>query len=186
MCPKIQAHRWARPDSTWEWRWGCVQVKRNQLRLPGRVGRYDCLPDGVSGRAGHSSTLGLPRSGWSGAFQASVHGGHHWSVSLGGSFLAPLALSCGNCPRCPLLPCSQPPQGVQCPALGQLEHTFKRSWLQGSGRPQTQLGARLSWPLLSPHLSLSPTSAEMGAQVGSLGQLGELDPFGLSHHFLKS
>lgn len=90
MCPKVQAHRWARPDSTWEWRWGCVQVKRNQLRLPGRVGRYDCLPDGVSGRAGHSSTLGLPRSGWSGAFQASVHGGHHWSVSLGGSFLAPL------------------------------------------------------------------------------------------------
>ena len=181
MCPKVQAHRWARPDSTWEWRWGGVQVKRNQLRLPGRVGRYDCLPDGVSGRAGHSSTLGLRRSGWSGAFQASVHGGHHWSVSLGGSFLAPLGSQLWE--LSPLSPAPSPSKGCSAQPWA---NTFKRSWLQWSGRPQAQLGARLNWPLLSPHLSLSPASAEMGAQVGGLGQLGELDPFGVSHHFLRS
>ena len=70
---------------------GAVQVKGNQrlFRLPVRADRCDCLPDRVSGRAGPSSTLGLPRSGWPGAFQASVDCGHPWSVPLGGSFLAP-------------------------------------------------------------------------------------------------
>lgn len=70
-----------------------MQVKGSQVlyRLPGRVGRYDHLLDGVSGRAGHFSTLELPRSCWAAVIQA--RSWHHQSISLGdpvsGEFLAP-------------------------------------------------------------------------------------------------
>ena len=115
MCPKVQAHRWARPESTWE-QGGAVQVKENQrlFRLPGRADRCDCLPDGVSGRAIPSSTLGLPRSGWPGAFQASVDGGHPWSVPLGGSFLAPRGSELWEPSSC-LQPPAPPRVTAPCP-----------------------------------------------------------------------
>lgn len=90
------------------WGWGSgVQVSQRLYRLPGRVGRYDPLTDGVSGRAGHFGTPGFPRSGWPGVIQARVHGSiraHHWVTQFLESSWHPLALSCGNCTCCPWPP----------------------------------------------------------------------------------
>lgn len=149
-----------------------MQVKGSQRlhRLPGMVGRYDHVSDEVSGRAGHSRTLGVSRAGWAGVIcQCSRC---YQSTTLGGpgsgGLLAP------PCPRVDTVPAASGPTtplGVQHPA--QLE---QHRW------PQARWGHGQGWPLLSSHLSLCPAFAEAGDQVGGLWKVGGLTPLsGLSY-----
>lgn len=130
-CPRVQAHHRRQGHILLGCRWGSgVQVKGSQrlYRLPGRVGRYDHLPVGVSGRAGHFSTLGPPRSGWPGVIQARVHGTirvYHWVTQFLESSRHPLALSWGNCACRPWQP--GPPRSAGGPGFRGLgDHSL--SW----------------------------------------------------------
>lgn len=149
-----------------------MQVKGSQRlhRLPGIVGRCDHLSDEVSGRARHSSTLGLSRADWAEVIQVSAYGtirAHHWVAQVLVGSWHPHSPSVGTVPAV-----SGPHPHQELSTLPSWSSAFRQSWLRGRGGHRLSWGRGKDWPLLSPYRSLYPAFAEAGAQAGGLGQMG--------------